>query len=370
MNIATYTKFRAEHEDFSLEKLAKEARSMRINKEKPIDVTFEELIQSKLELDLDDFYLQLGIDPGVDTIDNLFAGPDEDVRWLVPEIIRDALRLGYRQAPIWGALTAIEETTGQLQQILPSINMADAAPKRVGEGETIPLGNLSYQDKTFRIHKFGRGVALTDEIRKYVNLNVLSYFLQDFGVKMGLGVDTLAVNTLINGEQSDGSAAAPVVGIATPNTLAFRDILKIWIRMSKIGRTPKLFVGGEDMALETMDLEEFSKTDKVASPEYNLNVKMPKPTGADYYIHASIPAKQHIIVDPTAALIKLTAVPMMVESERIVSNQTEAFYATTTTGFAKLFHDSAIIQDYSKDIAEYPIPDSFNWGAHQVVNME
>jgi len=368
MDVSKYKSFQA-GDDNKLKKIVNLADSLRLDREKPTDVTFKEVIKQELNLDLDDFYQTIGVDPAFDTIENLFTSVDNDVRWLVPEIFRDALRLGYRQAPIWPSLIASEEQTNGLQQILPSINMSDATPRRVGEGETIPVGTLSYQSKKFDIHKFGRGIKVTDEVLRYVNLNVVSIYFQDFGMKMGLGVDTLAINTLINGEQADGSEAAPLVGIATPNSLAFRDILKIWIRMSKIGRTPKLFVGGEDMALDTLDLAEFSKSANVANAEYKLNVKMPIPQGSDYFVHGAIPTNQHLIVDPAAALLKLNAVPMMVESERIVSNQTQAWYASFTLGFAKLFTDACVIQDQSKNITGYPLPAQFDYAAAQLVNM-
>jgi len=366
MDIRKFESFRLKH---SLKTAVLKAQAIRVDKHRPTDVSFADIIKQETNFDIGQLYEAIGVDPAFDTIENIFTTPDQDVRWLIPEIFRDALRLGYRQSPIWPALIAREEQTAGLQQVLPSVNMSDATPKRVGEGETIPVGSLSYQSKKFEIHKFGRGIKITDEVLRYVNLNVLSIYLQDFGMKMGLGVDTLAINTLLNGEQDDGSEAAPVVGIATSGTLKFRDILKIWIRMSKIGRTPKLFVGGEDMALDTMDLTEFSMTSNNAAAEYKLNVKMPLPQGSDYYIHGAIPTNQHLIIDPTAALLKLNAVPMQVESERIVSNQTQAFYASFTLGFAKLFTDAAIIQDQSKAIADYPLPSAFDYESNQIVNM-
>lgn len=354
----------------TIKNMVLKAEAIRQDRDRPSDISFADIVLADTELGIEDFYQAVGVDPGFDTIQNLYTTPENDIRWLVPEIFRDALRLGYRQAPIWPSLIAMEEQTAGLSQILPSLNMSDSTPQRVGEGETIGLGTLSYQSKKFDIHKFGRGIKITDEVLRYVNLNVISIYLQDFGMKMGLGVDSLAIQTLLNGEQSDGSEAAPVVGIATPNTLTFRDILKIWIRMAKIGRTPKLFIGGEDMALDTMDLTQFSNTANVAAAEYKLNVKMPLPQGSDYFIHGSIPTNQHLIVDPTAALMKLNAVPMLVESEKIVSNQTQAFYASFTLGFAKLFTDAAVVQDQSKNVTAYPLPSQFDYAASQQVTME
>ena len=348
--------------------LVMKADSIRKNRDFPVDITFSEMVKKEFNVDVDSFYHDLGINPGFDTLENLFTTPDTDVRWLIPEIFRDSLRLGYRKSPIWPAITGMEEVTTGLSQVLPSINMADAAPKRVGEGETIPVGTLTFQSKKFEIHKFGRGIKLTDEVARYVNLNVVSRYFEDFGIKMGLGVDYLAIMTLINGEQSDGSEAAPVIGVKSPNTLTFRDILKIWIRMAKIGRNPAVTLGSEDSALDTWDLDEF-KLKTQGSTEYKLNIKTPLPQGTDYYIHGAIPTNQQIIVDPTSALIKLNAQPMTVESERIVSNQTEAFYASFTLGFAKMFTDAALILDKTKDFDTFGFPDGMDVYGQDILTM-
>jgi len=347
-----------------IEAMVAKAQAMRTHRDFPTDITFAEMVQKEFNVGIDEFYEAVGINPGFDTVENIFTTPDKDVRWLIPEIFRDALRLGYRTSPIWPSITALEETTTGLSQILPSINMSDAAPKRVGEGETIPVGTLTFQSKRFDIHKFGRGIKLTDEVSRYVNLSVISIYFQDFGMKMGLGVDHLAINTLINGEQADGSESAPVIGVATAGTLTFRDLLKVWIRMAKIGRMPKIMIGNEDAALETWDLPEF-KNKTIGTTDYKLNVKTPLPTGSDYYIHGNVGTKQQLIVDPSAALIKLNAQPMMIEGERIVSNQTEAFYASFTLGFAKLFTDACVILDHAKAFSSYGFPAGFDiYGPH------
>ena len=61
-------------------------------------------------------------------------------------------------------------------------------------------------------------------------------------------------------------------------------------------------------------------------------------------------------MDPSSTLVKFNAQPLLVESEKIVSNQTQAFYATLTTGFAKLFRDSAVVMDKSVTIIASPFP--------------
>jgi len=62
------------------------------------------------------------------------------------------------------------------------------------------------------------------------------------------------------------------------------------------------------------------------------------------------------LVDPSSAIIKLNAQPLMVESEKIVSNQTMAFYASNTTGFGKIFRDAALLVDSSLAFSGHGFP--------------
>lgn len=351
-----------------IQEMVRAAEALRFDPKEPVDVSFEEMVQGKLNMSLDAFYNELGVDPKLDTVQNLLNINDLDVRWIIPEIYREALMLGYRDAPIWPNVIAAEENTVGLSQIIPYMNMSDAAPRKVGEGETIPLGAISYGQKKFSIYKVGRGISLTYEVMQYASLNVVKLFLADFGLKMGHAFDTLAIDCLINGDQADGSESAPVLGITTPNSKAYKDFLRIWIRMARIGRKPGILIGGEAAALTTLDLTEF-KTPVQGAPQHTLTLKTPVPTGASYFIHGNIPSNQEIILDPAKAMIKFNAQPMKVESERIVSNQTEAFYATLTSGFARMFRDSAIIMDSSLNVASYGFPTYMDLDPYQLVDI-
>ena len=111
--------------------------------------------------------------------------------------------------------------------------------------------------KTVKLQKLGTGLKVSDEVLQYVNINILSLYMEDFGVKLNIGLDSLAIDTLINGDQADGSLAAPVIGVKTPNTLAYVDLLKAWVRMNRLGRMPSGMLSGEDMFILIHELQEF-----------------------------------------------------------------------------------------------------------------
>jgi len=362
-------KYEASKYKGQIEEMVKTADALRKDKDQPQDISLGEIVQEQFEISYQALLDDLGIDPTIDTINNVMTLPGTDARWIIPEIIRDSIRMGLRDAPIWPNITASEQDIAQKSVTMPYINMSDATPRKVNEAETIPLGSISYGQKSVSTFKIGRGIKISYEVKAYVSLDVISIFFQDFGVRLGQALDTLAVDVLVNGDQGDGSDSAPVLGVLTPGTKAYKDLLKVWIRASRMGRRLNTIIGGEDSALETLDMAEF-KDRKQGTTDANLTLKTPVPRDANYFIHGNIPAGQEILVDPRYALIKFNVIPLLIESEKIVSNQTDAFYASMTTGFGKVFRDSAILVDKSLDFAVNGFPDYMDVDAFANIAFE
>jgi len=329
-----------------VQEVVQACQALRRDPAQPVDISLAEFVQAKWGISMETFYNDLGINANMDVIQNIFTMPDTSVRWLVPEIMRDALRLGLRKNPIWADVIAAEQALSQTQATLPHLNMSETTPHYVGEGETIKTGTISYGSKTIKIRKMGRGIKIPYEVQQYVSIGVVALYLQDFGVKLNHAIDALMIDILINGEQLDGSESAPIVGVATASTFVYKDLLKVWIRMARIGRTPWGIIGGETAAIDTLDLAEF-KTRASGDTEKQLNLKTPVPQTSAYYIHGSVPANQQIVIDRSSSIIKFNAQPLLVEDEKIVSNQTMATYASLTTGFAILYRDGRVIIDKS-----------------------
>lgn len=327
------------------------------NNHKPVDFSLEETVQSKYGLSQDAYFEKVGINPRLDTMQNIMTMPDQSIRWIVPEIIRTAVVLGMRQAPFYPNIITTDQPINGLSAIMPSINMSDANPARVNEAETIPLGTVSFGQKTVKLFKIGKGFKLTDEVKNYVSLDVLGIYLRDFGVQLGYAMDSLAMNVLINGNMVNGNESAPVIGVkSTSDGITYKDLLRIWVRGARMGRDFTTIIGGEDQAIELLDLPEF-KNRTQGTTQATLNVKSPVPNSADMYIHPGTPANDLLLIDTKAALMKLTAKQLMLESERIVSNQTEAVYASLTTGFSKMYKDASLLLDSTKAFASYGFPD-------------
>ena len=84
------------------------AEALRRDSKEPIDVDFDDLLKSSdIGLGIDDLLMELGINPAVDSITAIHTTNDMNVRFLMPEIIRKAIRVGLRSALIWPSITAI-----------------------------------------------------------------------------------------------------------------------------------------------------------------------------------------------------------------------------------------------------------------------
>lgn len=347
-------KSRSKFSPAGLKEAVRKCESLRRHTKRPVDISLSEFVKRTHGISMNSAYKDLKLNPTQDTIQNIINMPDNNYRWLIPEIYRDALRLGLRKAPIYPSIITAEQTVSQTSVKMPAINMSEATPKKVGVAETITTGSVSFDQKDVKIYKYGRGFKIPYEVVQYVSLNLVSIYLQDFGVKLAMGLDNLMIQTLLNGDQAGGADSIATVGIASANDLTFRDLLKIWVRMGRLGKNPSNMIAGEAMAIEVLELLTNSRTQ--GSPRVNVSVKSPIPTNTNVWVHGAVPDNTAIIVDPSSALVKLNAQPLLVESDKVISNQVQEVYATLTTGFATIYRDSRLNLDMSKEFDTFGFP--------------
>lgn len=352
-----------------LPNLVQTCEAMRRDTEDAHDITLGELVLEKYQISQEGFYKDLGINPMRDTIQNLVNLPDFAYRWLIPEIFRNAIRLGLRKNPIYPSLIAGEQSVAQTTITMPAINMSEAMPAKTGVGETITTGSVSFDQKVVKISKLARGIKVPYEVLQYVALNIVGIYMQDFGIKMGMGLDNLALTTLQNGDQVGGGDSAPVIGIGNTTTgLTYRDMLKLWVRLARLGKNPSVMIAGESTAIDILDL--FTNTRVWGTQRSTIDFKTPIPQNSSVYIHGAINDNQVLIIDPSQSLIKLNAQPLLVETEKIVSNQTDATYASFTTGFATIYRDARILLDKSKLFSGFGFPSYMDPTAQETANFQ
>lgn len=349
--------------EFTMEAFHKEMQRRRKGGE---DVTLKGMLAETWGNDYspEKFYGEVGVNLKGMTVEKML-NTSELTRWLFPEVFRDAIRRGIEYTPFYRNLIVGEEAINSTGLTMPFMDWrnidADAVRLRdTGEGATITEGEIVvWSEKQVSVKKKARGLKQTYESIMFTPINLAAVFFEELGTRMGADLDSDLINIAINGDQADLSESAPVIGATTINTLTYLDVARAWIRFRRLGRNSTAMLCNEADAVTILNMDEFQRTQiagQVSPSGVLLSSATPLPTSQDIYVHADLPARKIVFVDPARAFIQLTAMPLMIESERLVSRQIQGEYVSIITGFANVFRDGRLLLDYGTTLGTNPGP--------------
>lgn len=273
--------------------------------------------------------------------------------FLTPEMITDPIRVGSVQSSFFNELYVEDVPVTSDSVSMPKISLTDAELKEKSEGSTIETTIVTYGKKKVAIRSRARGIKMSYEAIRRHSLSFLRIFLEDLGKRLGSRLNQDFVNVLVNGDQADGSESAGVIGVAVPGTLSYRDVVRAFIRMGLIGRVPTAIVASEEMANEWLNLPEV-KNRQQGTSLLASTLKTMMPSELPIYIGINMDADQLELIDTSQAVVKLTEVPLLTETGKIISKQLEETYVSTTTGFGTVQRDARLIIDKSVQFADFP----------------
>lgn len=310
------------------------------------------------------FYGEVGIDLNGMTVEKMLNTSDL-TRYLFPEVFRDAIVRGLEYTPIYGRLVTGEERIESTGLTMPKMDWTTIDQEQIrlrdtNEGATITEGEIMvWAEKTVNIKKKARGLKQTYESLMFTPIDLARVFFEELGVKLGADLDRDAILVLLNGDQANGSESAPVIGATTANTLTYRDISRAWTRFRRLGRNSSIMLASEADTLTILDMAEFQRTvgaGATTPSSVNLNVVNPLPSSQDIYVTDAVTVGKLVLVDTARAMVQLTAMPLLIETERIVSRQLNGEYVSIITGFANIFKDGRLVLDYTTSLATNPGP--------------
>jgi hypothetical protein len=188
----------------------------------------------------------------------------------------------------------------------------------------------------------------------FTPIRLASIYFEDLGIQLGADLDAELIDVLINGDQADGSEAAVMMGVATVGTLQYSDIVRTWVRQNRMNRPSVAMLTNEETAVEILNMAAFQMPVRgLGSPMVELQLQSALPTSQALFVHSDVPDNQIIFIDTTKAVIQLTAMRLLVESERIVNKQLNGQYVSIITGFANVFADARLILDSSEHLDDH-----------------
>lgn len=369
---------------------------LRENKERPRDIGLRQFMSEHYKdtdgnpLTPEHLYAELGIEPQHTRVQDIYA--DEDTRYLMSEIVRDGVRRGmgltqreqqqaFRRAVSQGPVTVdrtgtqrwlnreafldpvmtgavqgsfyqdlvvSEEPVSQPTVTVPKIDLSDAKMQDTEEAATIEEGSVTYSSKQVTLKNKATGLKISYDAIRFNSLSLAQIYFIDVGRILAHTLNNMAVDTLVDGDQADLSENAAVIGVeATANKITWYDLTRIAIRLSLLGRTGSVAIGNETTALDYLNLSEVKNKQFPGAPLLATMMKTLLTMPESLYATQRIAANKLMILDPSMSLVQLTAVPLMVETEKIISKRLEAAYASYFTGFAKLQRNASLLIDNS-----------------------
>lgn len=348
------------------------------------DISFAQAVELKYGADLETFYEHLGIYTSADTLESAanrlginsfnratleailveagqFASPNStkdfptDYRFLIAEVVTQAIRTGYQNASQHENWIASTQNMPQRKLTMPRIERGNSMPMKINEGAAIPTGSLRFGKKDVSVYKIGTGFDMTDELITASTIDLVLVFLAEVGNDMSIGADVEALRTLVSGEQPDLSESAPVVGVLdTTKGYQYKDFKKIFSRMARLKRPAGRLVTSEDDSVDITSIdrfEGFQGDTRLASIQTIIGV----PERFENDVHV-LPTGQILFLADKMAMVKLRHKGLTVERRRNPQTQVEELYVSDHIGFAILRRDARVLLDKTVNFSAAGFP--------------
>lgn len=269
------------------------------------------------------------------------ADVPDGFRFLIPELIIEAVRTSYLHTAMYTNWIAATRAVNRLKVTMPQILSSIAMPTRINEGASVPFGQVRYGQKDVSIYKIGIGLELTEELIIQSSISDLFIFLQDVGSNMAIGSDWEALSILTDGDQPDGSESAPVLGVDDNVTgIQRKDLLRVTNRMRRLGLAPTRMIASEEMALVNV-AESGTSGDFITIQNFLSN------NGIRAQDIHTLAENRIMLLNAQRSMIQLRFGAMRVRSETDIRTGKDQSVITDYIGFAKVKRDASLILDGS-----------------------
>ena len=296
-----------------------------------------------LDTTLQDFCAkEFGIDVNRITVDRFFQS-DPNAKWLFPDIVREAVVSGLQRKPVYPELIMHDERVEGTAYDVPYVteNEENEELRSVAQGAAIPESEITYGDRIVKLDKKGRGVLASYEAVRRMSVDMLRVHLQRIGERLGRSLDARLASVLVNGDSS-GSGTAPVVmNTATADTWAYAYLVAAFMKLSQEHYfTPTHMLADNATAQAILKLAEIADSNLF---DFAKTGNLPTPLGVKLVPMADQPANTMTLLDAGFAVQKLTEQDLLVESDKLISQQWDRTYLTVVTDFAITYEKARVV---------------------------
>lgn len=285
---------------------------------------------------------EFGVDINRITVDRFFQS-DANAKWLFPDIVREAVLTGMRRKPAYPELIirdeAVEGTACDVPYVIESAENEEL--RTVAEGAAIPESSIAYGDRIVRLDKKGRGVLASYEVVRRMSVDMLRVHLERVGERLGRNLDARLASVLVNGDSSGPATAATTINTATADAWTYADLVDAFMKLTlEHYFTPTHMLANAALCKEILNLDEFKDARLF---DFAKSGNLPTPLGVKLVPMADQPANKLTVLDAGYAVQKLTEQDLLVESDKLISQQWDRTYLTVVTDFAVIYEKARVV---------------------------
>ena len=216
----------------------------------------------------------------------------------------------------------------------PGLSSSDS----IGEGEEIPVTNITLNENLVTLKKRGRLLRASYEAIKFQRLDVFTVALKQIGGFIAKAQLKDALESLIG----NGNRAAEVINQGGA-TLAYTDLLALWSLFEDFEMN--VLLASPATAARVLNIPELR--DPLAGLGFQGSGGLGTPLGAKLIKTAVAPDDKIIALDRRFALEMVSAGGVQVEYDKLIDTQLERAAVTSICGFSKLFPDAVKVLSVS-----------------------
>ena len=254
---------------------------------------------------------------------------------LFPEYLMRAIRQGMEENDPLSSIVAARTLISATDYRGLTTN-DDLEADVTNEAAALSTTTISLKDKTTALKKRGRMLRASYEAIKFQRLDLFTLALRRIGAEIARCQMKDAVDVLVNGDGSTGSAPAKLTTAAT--TLAYSDLLTLWSNFTAY-QMNTLLVNAKTAAA-ILGLSAFS--DPTTGLHFQNTGKLGTPLGAEMILCDAVADGTIIALDRHYALEMVVGDAVTVDADRLIDCQLERAAVSSTAGFSMIFPDMDI----------------------------
>ena len=260
---------------------------------------------------------------------------------LFPEYVSRAVEQGSKSESVIEKIISARTEINSLdyRSITTDIADPDGAADTIGEGEEIPVTNITLNENLVTLKKRGRLLRASYEAIKFQRLDVFTVALRQIGVFIAKAQLRDAMDVLVG----TGPGAAQTISQAGGN-LAYSDLLELWSLFEDFEMN--VMLASPATAARILNIPELR--DPLAGLGFQKGGGITTPMGAKLIKTSAAPEDKIIALDSRFALEMVTAGPgVQVEYDKLIDTQLERASLTSISGFSKLFPEAVKVLEVS-----------------------